>query len=64
VGTDIQPGSYTADLASGGIACYWARMSSPSDIIDNDLSQGKAYVTIQPGDAYFKTSGCTDWVPA
>ncbi|MEU9979522.1 hypothetical protein [Streptomyces sp. NPDC051014] len=59
----IAPGTYTtkgpADPASD---CYWARMgdASGASILANDLTSGRAIVTLQEGE-FFKTSGCKPW---
>jgi hypothetical protein len=68
VGVDVAAGKYkTAGPASGGIGmCYHARLKtndgSLGDIIANNVSQGPVTVTIKPGDGYFETTGCQDWV--
>ena len=57
VGIDIQPGVYEANDLDG---CYWARMDSVGEIIDNNFITGapRAEVTIQAGDHGFTTEGC------
>ncbi len=68
VGVDVAAGKYkTAGPGSDGIGmCYHARLKnndgSLGDIIDNNISQGPVTVTIKPGDGYFETNGCQDWV--
>lgn len=65
VGSDIQAGTYTANVSSG---CYWERSTSFAgdldSIIANDfiLTAGTTFVTISPGDAGFKTDDdCGTW---
>ncbi len=56
VGEDVQPGTYKS---SGGDLCYWARLDSDDEIIDNDVTQGGSSVlTIRASDAQIKVSGC------
>ena len=56
----MKPGTY---VTSGGEGCYWARLKGfgGHDIIANDLSAGRARVTISPTDKGFETQGCGDW---
>lgn len=72
VGTDVQPGTYqsSSDPSGGGElggidACYWERLAGLSgdlrDIIANDLTEGRATVTIAPGDVAFSSFGCGTW---
>lgn len=61
----IATGAYTTKgPASPGVGCYWARMREASgglgSIIANDLTSGRAIVTLKEGE-YFKTSGCKPW---
>lgn len=61
----IAPGTYTTKgLADGSSGCYWARMRDASggtgSIIANDLTGGRAMVTLKEGE-FFKTSGCKPW---
>lgn len=62
VGTDIQPGTYTA---AGSDLCYWARLSSLSGdfsaIITNHVGSGPQVVTIRDSDAGFETKDCGTW---
>jgi hypothetical protein len=63
VGVDVQPGTYISAPTSGS-NCYWARMKAGDgidNIIANDNTTGSAVVTIQAGDKFFKSSGCSDW---
>jgi hypothetical protein len=64
VGTDIEPGTYRAEVDSSG--CYWARLSGLSgeldDIITNKfVGEGSTTVTIAATDEAFETNGCTTW---
>jgi hypothetical protein len=64
VGKDIQPGTYGSNNDSSGW-CYWERLSGLSgeldDVIANQLSKGKQYVTIAPSDVAFHTRFCGGW---
>lgn len=61
VGVDIKPGLYRAE-GNG----YWERLKNAEgdldSIIANDNANGQAYVQIAKSDAYFSTSGMSDWV--
>jgi hypothetical protein len=68
VGVDVEPGEYAADVAADAPVgvCTWVRLSSsnssdPDSVIASQSSPGPSYVTIEPGDAYFQTWGCTPW---
>jgi hypothetical protein len=61
VGTDIAPGAYGSAGPVGNGTCYWKRVSSSGDIIDNALSKKAQIVQIDPTDASFKTNGCQPW---
>jgi hypothetical protein len=62
VGTDIDPGTYRTNGASG---CYYARLSgftgSMDDTLANEDTDAPAIVTILPTDRGFKSSGCGTW---
>ncbi|MFF4270819.1 hypothetical protein [Streptomyces sp. NPDC001536] len=64
VGADIAPGTYKS-TGNEDDMCYWERAKDAEhgldSIIANDNVTGSAVVTISASDAYFKTSGCTDW---
>jgi hypothetical protein len=64
VGTDIEPGTYRTDGATGP-GCYWARLSGLSgefgDIITNGITEGPTTVTIASSDAAFESQGCQQW---
>jgi len=60
VGEDVAPGTYRSAGANG---CYYAFMSDVSagaEIVDNNLTNGPAVVTLVAGDV-FETSSCADW---
>lgn len=67
VGSDIAPGTYKS-TGNKDDSCYWERTKdadhSLHSIIANNNVTGTAVVTISPGDAYFKTTGCGDWKKA
>ncbi|MFJ8719526.1 hypothetical protein ACIRD9_41250 [Streptomyces violaceus] len=59
----ITPGTYTSKgPADQSSSCYWARMrdASAESIITNDLTAGRAIVSLKEGE-FFKTSGCKPW---
>lgn len=63
VGTDVRPGTYSADAGDG---CYWARLKGFSgqfgDIIANDFrDSGQSIARIRPSDTGFSTQGCGAW---
>lgn len=62
VGTQIMPGTYES---SSNDSCYWARLSSFGGdleaILASDFASGPQIVTIEEGDAGFKTSRCGTW---
>ncbi|MFE6285918.1 hypothetical protein [Streptomyces sp. NPDC057877] len=64
VGTDIAPGTYKSTGNTDDM-CYWERAKDAEhaleSIIANDNVSASAVVTIKASDAYFKTSGCTEW---
>src|SRR4029079_8679761 len=62
VGVDIAAGTWTAP---GGSSCYWERVSGfggeLADIIANDFGATSPIVSIDAGDAGFKSSKCGTW---
>lgn len=64
VGSDIEPGTYKT-AGPDGFGCYYARLKDTSgdfgSIINNNVSQGPATVTISASDGAFETSGCQTW---
>jgi hypothetical protein len=64
VGVDIQPGTYKS-TGNADDSCYWERSKDALHGVDsitaNDNVSGTGIVTIAAGDAYFKSTGCTDW---
>ena len=67
VGTEVNPGSYRAEVPADSTGCYYARLASldESDIIRNGLGEpgDTMTVTIRRTDKAFKTDGCGAWVP-
>jgi hypothetical protein len=67
VGVDIAPGTYKS-TGNKDAECYWERAKDASHgtdaILANDNVTGTAIVKVTATDAYFKTSGCGDWVKA
>lgn len=67
VGVDIAPGTYKS-TGNKDAECYWERSKDAShgtdSILANDNVTGTAIVKVTAKDAYFKTSGCGDWVKA
>lgn len=65
VGTDIAPGTYKS-TGNKDDQCYWERAKDASHsteaIAANENVTGTAIVKVGAGDAYFKSSGCQDWV--
>lgn len=62
VGTDIKPGTYKAADARSG--CYWAKLGTGEDIIDNHFAgeAGPITITIEPTVKRFETNDCGTWV--
>ena len=61
VGTDVAPGVYRT---SGVSDCYyaWKRgTGSDADIIDNNIADGTATVTLKQGDVFESSSRCGTW---
>lgn len=62
VGTRIQPGTYraTGDIEN----CYWERLDSAGEIIDNNFVSAatQVEVTVQPSDFSAHFSGCGEFV--
>ncbi|MET9801474.1 hypothetical protein [Streptomyces sp. NPDC006368] len=65
VGVDLAPGTYKS-TGNEDDMCYWERAKDASHstdaILANNNVSGTATVKISATDAYFKTSGCKDWV--
>lgn len=59
VGTDIQPGTYSAS----GSLCYWARLSAAEGGLESIIANGNgpSIVTIKADDKYFESRNCGDW---
>ena len=60
VGVDIQPGRYRTEGTPSG--CYWARLASRDDIIDNNFGDGQQIVDILASDTFFESSSCGRWI--
>lgn len=62
VGQDIQAGTYVIDVS--GNSCYWERLDSAGNIIDNNaiMANTRVEVTIEPTDYSFNSFGCGQWV--
>ena len=61
VGVSIKPGDYVATPPVGG--CYWERLDSSGETIDNDFTNGaRVAVTIEKDDYTFNSTGCGTWV--
>src|SRR5829696_172199 len=61
VGAEIKPGTYKTRGSGGGIGCYWARLRTPEDIIDNNISTGPMTMIIRSGDGFVEFSGGCEW---
>jgi len=61
VGTDIEPGTYSSAGPVGDGTCYWKRVGSDGNLVDNSLSKKPQVVRIEPTDKAFKTDGCQPW---
>ncbi|MFF0437206.1 hypothetical protein ACFYU9_33905 [Streptomyces sp. NPDC004327] len=65
VGVDIAPGTYKS-TGNKDDACYWERAKDASHSTDAILANanvtGTAIVKVSASDAYFKSTGCGDWV--
>ena len=60
VGDNIQPGVYVSEGSAG---CYWERLDSTGEIIDNNFIMGatRAEVTVRSSDYSFNSTGCSQW---
>ncbi len=61
VGTDIVPGTYSSAGPVADGTCYWKRLSSDGQTVDNALTKKAQVVQIDASDQSFKTSGCQAW---
>lgn len=63
VGKDITPGTYRTRIASS--SCYYARLSGFSgnldEIIENNITDGPAVITIKATDKGFESKRCGTW---
>lgn len=64
VGVDIQPGTYVAESETPFENCYWERLDSSGEIIDNNFinSGFRVEVSIRSSDYSFTAEGCGEWV--
>lgn len=63
VGEDMQPGTYVSEDDEGFENCYWERLDSAGNIIDNNFitSGFRAEVTVAASDYSFSAEGCGEW---
>src|SRR5699024_2667222 len=63
VNEDIEPGTYVSEDEEGFEGCYWERLDSAGNIINNNFitSGFRAEVTIQDSDYSFFTERCGEW---
>lgn len=63
VGDDIQPGTYVAETDDAFDGCYWERLDSAGEIIDNNFvnSGFRVEVTISSSDYSFSAEHCGEW---
>jgi hypothetical protein len=61
VGVDVAPGNYSSAGPVGNGTCYWKRVGSDGNIIDNALTKKSQIVSIDATDKSFKTNGCQTW---
>lgn len=64
VGEDVPAGTYVTESEDSFDGCYWERLDSAGNIIDNNfMSSGfRAEVTIRASDYSFSSDGCGEWV--
>ncbi len=59
VGVDIEPGQWKSSLAMTTTdSCYWARIDSKGNIIDNYIGIGGITINVRPSDTVIKFDGC------
>lgn len=61
VNTQIVPGTYSSAGPVGDGVCYWRRIDATGTTLDNAMTKKPQIISIAPGDASFKTSGCQTW---
>jgi hypothetical protein len=61
VGTDIVAGTYSSAGPVEDGTCYWKRVSTSGDTLDNAMTKQPQVVQILPTDMAFKTNGCQLW---
>ncbi len=59
IGLNMAPGKWRSNGA--GEKCYWEKLTSTQDIIDNHFGVASVIVDIAPTDFQFKTDGCGVW---
>lgn len=61
VNSEVAPGTFTASSPSA--SCYWERLDSAGNIIDNNFvtSGTQVQATILASDYAFNSRGCGDW---
>lgn len=59
----IPPGTYVSESDAAYLSCYWERLDSTGEIIDNNFATDvyRLEVTIDSDDYSFKTDGCGTW---
>jgi hypothetical protein len=61
VGSDIAPGTYSSAGPVANGTCYWKRVGTDGNLVDNSMSKKPQVVRIEPTDKSFKTDGCQPW---
>ena len=59
VGVEIAPGQWRSTGSNGG--CYWARLDSSQEIIDNHFGNAGGTVTVAASDYEVQFSDCGQW---
>ncbi len=59
IGLNMAPGKWRSNGA--GEKCYWEKLSTTQEIIDNHFGVASVIVDIAPTDFQFKTNGCGVW---
>lgn len=59
VGEEIAAGTWESQ--GSGSSCYWARLDSDQDILDNHFGSAGGRVTIRSSDTEVEFSGCGTW---
>ncbi len=61
VGADITPGTYSSPGPVTDSTCYWKRVGSDGNTVDNAMTKKAQVVQIDASDKSFKTTGCQAW---